>query len=83
MKRILKGVLIVLWLSSCGDKPRPGYTLNPKVITTVEGCEYFIVDAHRSYTYVHKGNCSNPIHYPHIDTITKVQVDTVYLIRER
>jgi len=44
------------------DRPFPSMHLNPKCVSFVEGCEYFIVYADASRTYVHKGNCKNPIH---------------------
>lgn len=40
----------------------PGSKLDPECITVVEGCQYFVVEASSSYTYIHKGNCNNPIH---------------------
>ena len=39
-----------------------GNDLNPQCVVVVEGCEYFRINAYTSYTYVHKGNCTNPIH---------------------
>lgn len=41
---------------------RPSMKLNPNCTTVIEECEYFVVDAYGTCTYVHKGNCKNPIH---------------------
>lgn len=40
----------------------PTGRLNSYCTVEVEGCEYFVIAAHGSFTYVHKGNCKNPIH---------------------
>jgi hypothetical protein len=37
--------------------------LNPNCTVVVEGCEYFMIYVSGSRTYVHKGNCKNPIHW--------------------
>lgn len=42
--------------------------LDPNHVIEVEGCEYFVVDSYGALTYVHKGNCKNPIHcYNHVE----------------
>lgn len=43
-------------------KVKPRAELDPRNTVVVEGCEYFVIAAHGSFTYVHKGNCKNPIH---------------------
>lgn len=41
---------------------KPRSEPDPENVVVVEGCEYFVVNAYTSFTYVHKGNCKNPIH---------------------
>jgi len=42
---------------------QPRNRLNPKCVSIIEGCEYFMVfTTYGTYIYVHKGNCKNPIH---------------------
>ena len=36
--------------------------LDPKNVIIVDGCEYYVVNAAVGFTYLHKGNCKNPIH---------------------
>lgn len=73
-KRAILFLAIVLSLGMIGckttfpDEERgtiklsPNMYLNPHNVIVVEGCEYFVVDAYGGFTYVHKGNCKNPIH---------------------
>lgn len=44
------------------SKIYPSNTLNSYCTIEIEKCEYFIVNAYGSFTYMHKGNCKNPIH---------------------
>ena len=56
---ILFFIFILLWFgfSSQSDV----HTTPPKVVT-IEGCEYFQLDAYPGlYTLCHKGNCTNHI----------------------
>jgi hypothetical protein len=57
----------VLTLTGCpeenGDSsPRPHPFLQPNCVVVEDGCEYYVVSAYASNTFVHKGNCKNPIH---------------------
>lgn len=64
-------ILLVTLTTSCnysesdkdGESFSPSSGLNLNHVIVVDGCEYFVVNAYTSYTYVHKGNCINPIHY--------------------
>jgi len=59
-------LLVIAAIFDPFDKTNNVYSsvdLNPKCIVEVEGCEYFKVFADGGCsTYVHKGNCKNPIH---------------------
>lgn len=55
-------VLFTFAACSSGSDQRPTNELNPNYVVIVGGCEYYKIAAWYSYTYVHKGNCSNPIH---------------------
>ena len=45
-----------------GKASNPTSRISVNSVIEVEGCEYFVINAHSSYTYLHKGNCKNPIH---------------------
>lgn len=65
-KLLLLFIFIVTIFVGCLKDPSGNpltIRLKSSNVIVVEGCEYFVVDAHSSYTYVHKGNCKNPIHY--------------------
>lgn len=70
MKTKILFILLIGFLTSCnysepnknGESFNPDMDLNQNSVIVVEGCEYYVVRAYASYTYVHKGNCSNPIH---------------------
>lgn len=42
--------------------PSPRASLRPECVFTIDECEYYVVTSYLSFTYVHKGNCKNPIH---------------------
>lgn len=66
MKKL--SILFLVTFLSCQQTNENGASyiyatdLNPQRIVIVEGCEYFKINEYTSYTYVHKGNCSNPVH---------------------
>lgn len=72
MKKLILLAIVALSLCGCARIALPtkinGQTvlvssiINPNNIIVVEGCEYFVISAHASFTYFHKGNCKNPIH---------------------
>ena len=71
-KLLLILTMSVFLLSSCGKRGmvnKNGEDMNIRCkidtnnVIVVEGCEYFVIAAYGSYTFLHKGNCSNPIHY--------------------
>ena len=63
MKKILL-IVIIFSILGCETETStsPSSKLNSNSVVIVENCEYFKVNAYGSYTYVHKGNCNNPIH---------------------
>jgi hypothetical protein len=78
MKKLLLILTISVFLfSSCsselvnknGEDMNLSCEINSKNVIVVEGCEYFVIAAYGSNTYLHKGNCSNPIHYCKCDSI--------------
>lgn len=76
MKKLYYIVFILFFIVGCRSNDPSGYpitsNLNSTNIIVVEGCEYFVVNAYASYTYVHKGNCKNKIHYENrLDSINQ------------
>lgn len=70
-------------LVSCGETTyqRGGETTYPTVTyptEIIDGCEYIkrYEGYQRGYSFSHKGNCKNPIHY-------KVIHDTIYVVRSK
>lgn len=67
--------LIGFGIASCADgvntkgqEFEASTQLDTNHVIVVEGCEYFMVSSYAAYTYVHKGNCKNPIHcYNHVE----------------
>ena len=66
-------LLLALILSSCVEKSNvKTKNTTPTIkdngyyglkIINLEGCEYYLLPLHGSYTMCHKGNCINHIHY--------------------
>lgn len=78
MKKLLLILIMSVFLfSSCkqsmenknGEDMKIRCKIDSENVIVVEGCEYFVIAAYGSYTYLHKGNCSNPIHYCKCDSI--------------
>lgn len=73
MKKAISALAIcVLMLVGCTNErpevtirdqrmPAPRASLRSECIFTIEGCEYYVVASYLT-SYVHKGNCKNPIH---------------------
>ena len=68
MKKLMMLFIMGLVFTSCnmrnsnGNEFSPDSQLDVSHVIVVDGCEYFVVDAYAALTYVHKGNCNNPIH---------------------
>lgn len=46
-----------------GCEDTVSFSLNPKCVEVIEGCEYFVYMTNNgSPMYTHKGNCKNSIH---------------------
>lgn len=76
MKKIILtiSVLITLTLTSCtSNQVKPSSLKEKYKIVIIDGCEYIMYSeshGYQGYGYLtHKGNCKNPIHIYHLDTI--------------
>ena len=72
MKKLLLIATVMMILSSCNESNVETKNTTPTIkdngyyglkIINLEGCEYYLLPLHGSYTMCHKGNCINPIHY--------------------
>lgn len=66
----MKKILVLLLLASCKGLDRPSENLtvvediSERVqIVKVRNCDYIKSPAYAGYTFVHTGDCPNPIHF--------------------
>lgn len=81
MKKITKILLlliIALSISSCEEKGvhKPIFGEDDYRVKIIDGCEYLerYEGYQNGYTFTHKGDCKNPIHY-------QIIYDTIYVIK--
>lgn len=59
MKRILLVIILIMILLSCRN---PYQELQNAPVVERDGCQYLLINAYGGWTYVHKGDCKNPVH---------------------
>lgn len=86
-------ILLILLAFGCNQNPSPKYNIikagsestpyeQIRIMgeTTIQNCEYFIVNVSGFYVPVHKGNCKNPIHRNFFDStkyINQIEIDSM------
>ena len=71
-------ILLIFVFSNCGQRTAGlNNEIDTSKVDTIQKCEYFYYYPGGYKSYLHKGNCSNTIHYKKIE----ITYDTVYCSR--
>lgn len=95
MKNILILGILAVFMFGCGNSDQqkynviktgtettpPIFSIDLQIVgeTTIQGCEYFVIQTYGYEILVHKGNCKNPIHHNLFDSIKyvdKIRLDS-------
>jgi len=53
----------LLFLTASCNQTVQGYPREPHYVVVIDGCQYLEFRAYTSFTYTHKGNCTNVWHF--------------------